>query len=166
MTLTESVGATGLQATLKDSSPYRKAKDVIEVIGDSSEKLQVSFQRTVRVPDGKGDSELPPGMGSFPLYSVANYKDKLPNAMATKGGLFFPMYRKYTPKFYQHRARGHVDFLHLNGSLRYQSAPRRGERHLWGAYGRERCNQISTSESCGSEKACSRLHCYARAALA
>jgi len=65
MTLTESVGATGLQATLKDSSPYRKAKDVIEVIGDSSEKLQVSFQRTVRVPDGKGDSE-PTRHGELP----------------------------------------------------------------------------------------------------
>lgn len=65
MTLTETTDVGSLQATLQASSSYRKAKDVIEVAGPLGEKLNISFQRTIRVPDGKGDSELPPGMGSF-----------------------------------------------------------------------------------------------------
>lgn len=89
MTLTETTNTNGLRATLKELSFCGGAKDVIEVAGLSGEKLKISFQRTIRVPDGKGDSELPPGMGTFPLYSVAGYKDKLPNAVAIKGGFFF-----------------------------------------------------------------------------
>ncbi len=96
MTLTETANDSDLQATLKQSSYFRNVKDVIEVKGKTHEKLKISFQRTIRVPDGEGDSELPPGMGTFPLYSVTNFKRKLPDAMAAKGGLFFPMYRKWT----------------------------------------------------------------------
>ena len=33
--------------------------------------------------------------GTFPLYSVANYAEKLPKDMAAKGGLFLPMYRTF-----------------------------------------------------------------------
>ena len=94
MTLTQNTDTLGLDCTLKASSDFRKAKDVVQVTGRSSEKLRISFQRTIRVPDGKGDSELPPGMGTFPLYSVESYKEKLPASMANKGGLFLPMYRK------------------------------------------------------------------------
>ena len=97
MTLTQAANTPGLDCTLTKSSRYRKCKDVIEVTGASGEHLSISFQRTIRVPDGDGDSELPPSMGTFPLYSVASYKDKLPAPMALKGGLFFPMYRKLYP---------------------------------------------------------------------
>ena len=72
-----------------------EVQNVIEVTGPVGEKLKISFQRTIRVPDYDGDSELPPGMGAFPLYDVADYKIKLPNAMSVKEGLFFPMYREY-----------------------------------------------------------------------
>ena len=85
-----------LDCTLEQSSSYRKAKDVIRVSRGCGEQLEISFQRTIRVPDGKGDSELPPGMGTFPLYSVANYAEKLPKDMAAKGGLFLPMYRTFS----------------------------------------------------------------------
>lgn len=34
-------------------------------------------------------------MGHFPLYPVAAYAEKLSKAMATRGGVFFPMYRKW-----------------------------------------------------------------------
>ena len=96
MTLTQSstVKNGGLQANLATSSKSRNLNDVIEVKGPSGELLKISFQRTIRVPDGKGDSELPPSMGTFPLYSVAGYEGNLPNSVAVKGGLFFPMYRK------------------------------------------------------------------------
>ena len=104
MTLTQNVQTEGLQATFKLTSYHSKVHDVIEVnkvqnvievTGPAGEKLKISFQRTIRVPDYDGDSELPPGMGAFPLYDVADYKAKLPNAMSVKEGLFFPMYSEY-----------------------------------------------------------------------
>jgi hypothetical protein len=58
-------------------------------------KLKVSFRRTIRVPDNQQISDLPPSLGAFPLKRVSEYFAKLPNSMAAKGGLFFPMYRKY-----------------------------------------------------------------------
>src|ERR1043166_7612273 len=56
--------------------------------------LQISFHRTIRVPDNHETHALPPSLGCFPLSKVADYTGKLPAKMAQKGGLFFPMYRK------------------------------------------------------------------------
>lgn len=81
-----------LDCTLRQSTSLRKAKDVI-LVQQEGRKLEFSFQRTIRVPDGEGDSELPLGVRSFPLYSVENYADKLPKEMAAMGDLFLPMYR-------------------------------------------------------------------------
>ena len=94
-TLTQNIQTEGLQATLKSTSYHSKVHDVIEVTGPAGEKLKVSFQRTIRVPDYDGDSELPPGMGAFPLYNVADYKGTLHNAMSVKGGFYFLMYCEY-----------------------------------------------------------------------
>jgi len=94
MTVTQTMPATGLQCALVAGSLDSKVKDAVEVKGPSGESLEISFQRTIRVPDNGHHSDLPPGMGKFPLYSVANNKNKLPADMALKGGLFLPMYRK------------------------------------------------------------------------
>lgn len=56
--------------------------------------LEISFHRTVRVPDNHDSSALPPGLGTFPIYQVKNYANTLPHTMAAKGGLFLPMYRE------------------------------------------------------------------------
>jgi hypothetical protein len=56
--------------------------------------LSISFKRTVRVPDNGKTNNLPPGLGSFPLYNVADFSNVLPQEMVEKGGLFFAMYRK------------------------------------------------------------------------
>jgi hypothetical protein len=56
-------------------------------------RLKLSFRRTIRVPDNQQTSNLPPSLGAFPLKRVSEYVAKLPNSMAAKGGLFFPMYR-------------------------------------------------------------------------
>ena len=56
------------------------------------ESLQISFQRTIRVPDINGTVSLPPGLGEFPLYKVKDYKSKLPESMVKKGGLFLPIH--------------------------------------------------------------------------
>ncbi|KAH8595364.1 hypothetical protein B0O99DRAFT_155247 [Bisporella sp. PMI_857] len=56
--------------------------------------LQISFRRTIRVPDNAQSSKLPPSLGKFPLYQVKSYRSQLPPEMVAKGGLFFPMYQK------------------------------------------------------------------------
>lgn len=103
MTLTQATPATGLQCALIGASTCAKTKDAIEIKGSSGESLQISFQRTIRVPDNAHYSALPPGIGQFPLYSVASFKNKVPADMALKGGLFLPMYRKCLRD--QHKAR-------------------------------------------------------------
>lgn len=56
--------------------------------------VKISFQRTIRVPDNASLNELPPGLGSFPLHKVQDYATRLPDAMVSKGGVFFPMHQK------------------------------------------------------------------------
>jgi hypothetical protein len=47
------------------------------------------------VPDNHQKSDLPPGLGAFPLKPVSGYADKLIAPMVAKGGLFCPMYCEY-----------------------------------------------------------------------
>jgi len=58
------------------------------------ERFSVSFQRTLRIPDDGSTYPLPPGLGSFPVFHVADYKDRVPAAWAERGGLFIPMYQR------------------------------------------------------------------------
>lgn len=58
------------------------------------QKLTLSFQRTVRVADNQETNNLPPSLGTFPLYRVEEYVNTLPEAMTAKGGFFFPMYQR------------------------------------------------------------------------
>ncbi len=60
------------------------------------EELKISFRRTVRVPDNSSSSQLPPDLGSFPLHKVQDFADTLPGNVVGKGGIFMPVYRKYT----------------------------------------------------------------------
>lgn len=59
----------------------------------ADQKLEVSFQRTIRVPDSDSKYDLPPTMGEFSLFKVSDYGYKLPSDMAKKGGVMMPMYR-------------------------------------------------------------------------
>lgn len=83
-----------LTASLSGKGSYRKANDTIDIKGKGHEVMKINFQRTIRVPDNQEDNELPPAMGTFPLYSVSQYQDRLPQDVSAKGGLFLPMYRK------------------------------------------------------------------------
>ncbi|KIK33499.1 hypothetical protein CY34DRAFT_813561 [Suillus luteus UH-Slu-Lm8-n1] len=56
--------------------------------------LDISFQRTVRVPETGELNNLPPGLGTFPLYNVAEFSHVLPQDMVEKGGLFLAMYQR------------------------------------------------------------------------
>ncbi|GKT91581.1 integral membrane protein [Colletotrichum tofieldiae] len=54
----------------------------------------ITFQRTLRLPeDGKshGTSAF---LGSFPLFAAEEHASKLPPAMKSKGGIFFPMFQR------------------------------------------------------------------------
>ncbi|KAH7270929.1 hypothetical protein B0J15DRAFT_575823 [Fusarium solani] len=56
--------------------------------------LEITFHRTVRVPDNFDKNKLPPSLGHFPLFNVGEHAAKLPSVMAQKGGLFFPMFQR------------------------------------------------------------------------
>lgn len=86
-----------LTASLTKGVSYRNYNDTVRISGSGCGSVAISFQRTVRVPDNQGENNLPPSMGTFPLYPVANYRETLPAEMALKGGLFFPMYRELLP---------------------------------------------------------------------
>ncbi|HEX7312584.1 MAG TPA: hypothetical protein VF297_01615 [Pyrinomonadaceae bacterium] len=58
------------------------------------EGFRVSFQRTLRVPDDGGTYPLPPGLGTFPLHLVEDYRDRVPPTWAATGGVFIPLYQR------------------------------------------------------------------------
>ena len=86
-----------LEATLTGSQSPTKPNDRICITGAGN--LDIQFQRTIRVPDNKGESDLPPDMGEFPLYSVADFESTLPKHMIMKGGIFLPMYRRWSSHY-------------------------------------------------------------------
>ncbi|KAK5171182.1 uncharacterized protein LTR77_004326 [Saxophila tyrrhenica] len=59
-----------------------------------TQKLEIYFKRTVRVTDNGSGNELPPGLGSFPVYSIEDYKNTLPAHMVAKQGYFIPMHQR------------------------------------------------------------------------
>jgi hypothetical protein len=53
----------------------------------------VSFHRTLRVPDDGHDYPLPPGLGTLPVFRVADYAPRCPADWPTTGGAFIPLYQ-------------------------------------------------------------------------
>ena len=58
------------------------------------EGLFLNFQRTLRIPDDGKTYPLPPGLGTFPVCKVEDYKDRVPETWAEHGGVFIPMYQR------------------------------------------------------------------------
>jgi hypothetical protein len=55
--------------------------------------LHISFERTLKMPeDGKG-YPLPPSLGAFPIYKIADFVDSVPKEWREKGGYFIPMFQ-------------------------------------------------------------------------
>lgn len=63
-----------------------------ETLG-TNEKLDIVFNRTLRIPDDNKKYGLPPGIGNFPVEHVEDYAKNLPESWAEHGGVFFPMYQ-------------------------------------------------------------------------
>lgn len=58
------------------------------------ERFSLTFQRTLRIPDDGTTYPLPPGLGTFPVHHVADYKRKVPSEWVSRGGVFIPMYQR------------------------------------------------------------------------
>lgn len=56
-------------------------------------KLQIEFQRTLRIPDDDKTYPLPPGLGRFPLRHVDDYSGSIPAGWLEHGGVMLPMYQ-------------------------------------------------------------------------
>lgn len=56
--------------------------------------LEITFQRTLRIPDDGNTYPLPPGLGAFPIRKVEDYADRVPQEWREKGGVFIPMYQR------------------------------------------------------------------------
>ena len=67
-----------------------KCADVLGI----DDEIAVVFHRTVRMPDDDRLHSLPASLGTFPLYNVADYADRLPNNIIEKGGVFLPMWQR------------------------------------------------------------------------
>ena len=55
--------------------------------------LDISFMRTLRIPDDGKDYPLPPGLGTFPVRHVDDYSDRIPSKWLQRGGVMFPMHQ-------------------------------------------------------------------------
>jgi hypothetical protein len=56
-------------------------------------KLQIEFQRTLRIPDDDKTYPLPPGLGRFPLRHVDDHAGNIPAGWLEHGGVMLPMYQ-------------------------------------------------------------------------
>ena len=55
--------------------------------------LQITFQRTFRIPDDDKEYPLPPGFGGFPLRHVDDFAQNVPEKWIDRGGVMLPMYQ-------------------------------------------------------------------------
>lgn len=56
-------------------------------------QCRIDLQRTLRIPDDNRSYPLPPGLGSFPLFHVDDFGERLPQSWLPRGGVFMPMYQ-------------------------------------------------------------------------
>ena len=56
-------------------------------------RCEVSFIRTLRIPDDSREYPLPPGFSSFPLKHVDDYAKNAPESWSRHGGVFMPMHQ-------------------------------------------------------------------------
>jgi hypothetical protein len=61
------------------------------IFGD---RFSLNFQRTLRIPDDDKTYPLPPGLGTFPICKVDDYKNRVPESWLEHGGVFIPMYQR------------------------------------------------------------------------
>ncbi|WP_433990386.1 hypothetical protein SuNHUV7_20270 (plasmid) [Pseudoseohaeicola sp. NH-UV-7] len=55
--------------------------------------ISIDFQRTLRIPDNGQDHYLPPGLGSFPLRHIEDFKLGDSEHRKARGGIIMPMFQ-------------------------------------------------------------------------
>lgn len=55
--------------------------------------LTIDFQRTLRLPDDGNTYPLPAGIGQFPLRSVDDFDDAIPDVWRNRGGVMLPLHQ-------------------------------------------------------------------------
>lgn len=80
-----------------------KGIDMLEVQGNKlvftfpevhpDARLEIEFQRTLRIPDDSKTYSLPPGLGAFPVKHVDDFKANLSEDTLKRGGVMIPMYQ-------------------------------------------------------------------------
>jgi hypothetical protein len=58
------------------------------------ERLSVSFQRTLRIPDDGRPYPLPPSLGPFAVHHVEDHAHRVPAAWRREGGVFIALYQR------------------------------------------------------------------------
>ncbi|WP_013323511.1 hypothetical protein [Gloeothece verrucosa] len=58
------------------------------------ERFSIEFQRTLKIPDDGKIYPLPPGLGVFPVYRVADYLNRVPDHWKKPNSFFIPMYQR------------------------------------------------------------------------
>ncbi|RBA15399.1 hypothetical protein FPRO05_12473 [Fusarium proliferatum] len=86
------LGPGAADKMIEELTPWTPKVTVSE--GVTLDDLTITFRRTIRVPDNKNTSGLPPDQGAFPLFKIQDYARTLPLSMAQKGGMFIPMYQR------------------------------------------------------------------------
>jgi hypothetical protein len=82
-------------ARYDDSMPFSKVASASVSVGKGENtNLHISFLRTVRIPEDGKEYNLPPDLGSFPLFDIRPFSHRLSPSIAAQGGFFLPMYRK------------------------------------------------------------------------
>lgn len=56
-------------------------------------RLELDFQRTLRIPDDNREYPLPPGLGQFPLVHTEDFADRVPEEWVKRGGVILPIYQ-------------------------------------------------------------------------
>lgn len=56
-------------------------------------RLDITFQRTLRIPDDDRTYPLPPGLGCFPLRHIDDFSARVPEDWRPRGGVMLPMFQ-------------------------------------------------------------------------
>jgi hypothetical protein len=70
-------------------------------------RLDIGFQRTLRIPDDDKTYPLPPGFGNFPLRHVDDFGDRVPANWRPRGGVMLPMFQSEALWIYFARETGY-----------------------------------------------------------
>ncbi|KAJ7858954.1 hypothetical protein B0H14DRAFT_3632041 [Mycena olivaceomarginata] len=90
-------GAKSLSDSSIDDEAFNTKKKSI-VRGESSTitvgPARFKFNRTLRVPDNANRYALPPGLGTFPVAKVQDFRHSLPPQIKKRGGYIMPLFQR------------------------------------------------------------------------